>query len=255
MRLFLSGLLFGLLFVVLACSKRETDTVSDNSYQFEYFPLSVGKVLEYQLDSIVFELDTNGMKTLDTISLTVRDVFTDTIRNGAGELNYIIVRSELQPNGQWTPVRTMQVGRNAQHAWRTEDQFRVIKMPFPMTRRSSWDGLTYINRDVEVEFRSNRIRPFSNWEFDVDSINVRNTVGDFVFDSTLQITEADDVNAIERRFSRVIYALHVGPVQIEQLILDSQYCNQVPPPADCETLAWDKKAERGYILKQVLTKY
>jgi hypothetical protein len=149
----------------------------------------------------------------------------------------------------------MQVGRDEKKAWRTEDQFRLIKMPFPMTMRSEWDGLSFINRETEVEIRQNRIRPFTNWEFEVDSINISKTIGNFNFDSTLTITEADDVNAIERRFSRVIYAMGIGPVFIEQRILDSQYCNQSPPPADCETRPWEIKAERGYILRQTVTSY
>jgi hypothetical protein len=247
--------LLGVMLLALACSKRETDTLSDTSYQYAYFPLKIGQVLEYQLDSIVFEVDSNGMKSLDTISAMIRDTYTDSFRNAAGELNYTIVRSQLQPDNQWRPVRTMQAGRTERQAWRSEDNFRLLKMPFPMTRRSEWDGLTYINKDVEVEIRSNRIRPFSNWQFEVDSIDLRKSVGAFTFDSTLQITEANDVNAIERRFSRVIYALHVGPVYVEQWILDSQYCNQVPPPTDCETLPWDRKGERGYILRQTLVRY
>jgi hypothetical protein len=238
-----------------ACSKRETDTASDTSYQYEYFPLQIGKVLEYQLDSLVYQLDSNGVKLIDSISMQVRDEVIDSVRSAANELQYIIVRSEMMPDGNLRPLRTMQIGRNQRQAWRIEDNFRLLKMPFPMTRRSAWDGLTYINRDIEVEVRSNRIRPFTNWEFEVDSLDIATTVGVFNFDSTLHITEADDINAIERRVSKVIYALHVGPVYMEQWILDSQYCNQTPPPTNCDTLPWEEKGERGYILRQRLTKY
>jgi hypothetical protein len=41
-------------------------------------------------------------------------------------------------------------------------------------------------------------------------------------------------------------------VKREQWILDSQYCNQTPAPADCATRPWELKAEKGYILRQVV---
>ena len=80
-------------------------------------------------------------------------------------------------------------------------------------------------------------------------------VGDFSFDSTLIITEANYTDLIERRYSRAWYAKHVGLVQREQWILDSQYCAQTPTPADCQTRPWDLKAEKGYILRQVVIAY
>jgi hypothetical protein len=246
--------LFGAMLILTSCSKREIETAKDTDYQFRYFPLEIGKAIQYQLDSFVFEIDTNGIVSIDSISVQVRDEMIDSTKSVTGEQNYIVVRSELR-NGSWVPVRTMQVGRDENKAWRTEDQFRLLKMPFPMTMRSEWDGLTFINRETEVEIRQNRIRPFTNWEFEVDSINISKTIGTFNFDSTLTITEANDVNAIERRFSRVIYAMGVGPVFMEQWILDSQYCNQTPPPTDCESLPWEIKAERGYILRQTVISY
>lgn len=100
-----------LVLVLVSCSKREIDTASDTEYQYNYFPLRIGQVLEYQLDSLVFELDSNGMRSIDSISVRIEDRITDTLRAPNGDLNYIIVRSELQGN-QWQPVRTMQAGRD-----------------------------------------------------------------------------------------------------------------------------------------------
>jgi hypothetical protein len=99
------------------------------------------------------------------------------------------------------------------------------------------------------------MRPFINWGYEVDSIDIQAFVGPFSFDSTLLVTEADDSNIIEKRFSRARYAKHVGLVWREQWILDSQYCNQFPVPADCETLPWEQKAEKGYILRQTVISF
>ncbi len=99
------------------------------------------------------------------------------------------------------------------------------------------------------------MRPFTNWHYEVDSIDIPSQIGAFAFDSVLVVTEADDNNVIERRFSRVKYAKHVGVVWREQLILDSQYCNQTPPPVDCVSKPWTEKAEKGYTLRQVVLEF
>jgi hypothetical protein len=99
------------------------------------------------------------------------------------------------------------------------------------------------------------MRPFVNWRYEVDSIDVPARVGIFRFDSTLLVTEVDEQSVVEWRSSQVRYAKNVGVVWREQFILDSQYCNRVPPPADCATRPWLEKAERGYVLRQVLTEY
>jgi len=69
----------------------------------------------------------------------------------------------------------------------------------------------------------------------VDSMDVFAQVAPFSFDSTLLITEADDENSIEKRCSKARYAKHIGLFWRQQWILDSQYCNQIPIPTDCET--------------------
>ena len=124
-----------------------------------------------------------------------------------------------------------------------------------MDSRSNWDGNLWIDKEREIEIAGERIRPFKNWDYSVDSIDVICQIGQFTFDSTLVITEADDNNVIERRFSRAWYAKHIGLVKKEQWILDSQYCNQIPIPTDCTSIPWEQKAEKGYILRQVVLEY
>ena len=59
-------------------------------------------------------------------------------------------------------------------------------------------------------------------------------------------------NPFERRLVREKYAKEVGLVAREMFIFDSDYCNEEPVPLDCETIAWEDKAEKGFILRQVI---
>lgn len=254
-RLFLFFLLPG--FLVLACSKRQLEEGPGiDEAQWQYYPLQIGKYLEYQVDSIVFDFAVSGGTLRDSSRNYVREIITDTLRDATGALYYLIERYARKDAGApWVFKNHLSASRTSTQAIRTEDNWRYLKLVFPMDKRSAWDGNLWIDETREIEFAGERMRPFSNWAYEVDSIDIPALVGSFLFDSTLLITEADDTNVIERRFSRARYAKHIGLIWREQWILDSQYCNQFPSPPDCETRPWDQKAEKGYILRQVIVGY
>jgi len=240
-----------------ACGKRVTlDYDNGAGAQYAYFPLETGKYAVYRVDSIVYDFAPGGGTVRDSSVTFVKEVVGDTLRDQTGQLLYTIERYERSSDtAAWQLKSIGTAARTAGQAIRTEDNLRFLKLIFPMDRRSEWDGNVWIDKNREIEIAGERIRPFSNWHYEVDSIDVEAVTGAFAFDSTLLVTEADDNNIIERRYSRVRYAKHVGVVWREQWILDSQYCNQTPPPADCETKPWDEKAEKGYILRQVILEY
>lgn len=258
----LKYLCFGLLiaFSVLAfeaCSDRETGVYdSGAAEQYAYFPLQMGKYIIYQVDSVVYDFGAGGSTVRDSISVQVRELVADTLRDQNGQLLYTIERSERTASDQpWELKHIGTASRSSSQASWTENNLRFLKLVFPMTKRSEWNGNIWIDVNREIEIAGERMRPFTNWNYEVDSIDIQANIGQFSFDSTLVVTEADDNNIIERRFSRARYAKNVGLVWREQLILDSQYCNQSTPPVDCETRPWELKAERGYILRQVVIAY
>ncbi|MFN0173068.1 MAG: hypothetical protein ACKVU0_00365 [Saprospiraceae bacterium] len=243
--------------IFLACGDRQTVEIAPiDTTQFAYFPLKIGKFVVYQVDSIVYDFGPGGQVVQDSSRTFSKEIVTDTLRDNSGELQYIIDRYERTELGQpWVFKNAITASQTGTQAVRTENNWRFLKLVFPMDRRSEWDGNIWIDESREIEIAGERMRPFTNWAYEVDSIDVQAIVGQLSFDSTLLITEADDTNVIERRLSRVRYAKHVGVVWREQWILDSQYCNQLPPPADCETRPWAQKAEKGYILRQTIISF
>lgn len=192
----------------------------------------------------------------DSFRVFAREVITDTLRDNNGQLVYRTERFERENQTQpWQFVENIFASRTPTQAIRTENNLRFLKLVFPFDRSSNWDGNHWIDQYREIEVAGERIQPFVNWRYEVDSLDIPAQIGAFSFDSVLVVTEVDETNAIERRLSRVKYAKHVGIVFREQWILDSQYCNQIPPPADCLTKPWTEKAERGYILRQIMTNY
>ena len=224
--------------------------------QYPYFPLEIGKYVEYAVDSVVYDFAPGGGTVRDSTHLLVRERVADTLRDNTGQLLYTIERyvraSETEP---WQLQEIGSAARTATQAIRTTGNLRFLVLIFPFDRRSAWNGNLWIDQYREIEVAGERIRPFANWNYEVDSLDIPASVGPFAFDSTLLVTEVDEDNAIERRLSRVRYAKHIGVVWREQWILDSQYCNQVPAPTDCLSRPWTEKAEKGYILRQIITAY
>lgn len=227
---------------------------ADSAQQYAYFPLQIGKYIDYTVDSVVYDFGPGGNTLRDSSQTHIREIITDTLRDNADELVYTVERYErLQDTLPWQLQRVFTLARTARQAIRTENNLRFLQLVFPLDRRSQWNGNLWIDQYQEIEIAGERIQPFVNWNYEVDSIDVAIQIGAFAFDSVLTVTETDENNAIERRLSRVRYAKNIGMVWREQWILDSQYCNQAPPPADCLTKPWTEKAQKGYTLRQIIT--
>jgi len=242
---------------LLTCTQRTVvEPESFIAEQYAYFPMRIGQFKAYQTDSIVFDFSPDGSTRLDSTRTYVKELVTDTFRDNSGTLTYTIQWFERKnEQAPWIIKQTNAAIRTSSQAIYSESNLRFLKLVFPLDMRTEWNGNLWIDQNREIEIAGERLRPFSNWGYEVDSFDVPAVVGQFAFDSTLLITEADDQNILERRFSKVRYAKNIGLVWREQWILDTQYCNQIPFPADCETLPWDQKAEKGYILRQTLISF
>lgn len=253
---FILTLVVGMFF--WTCSKQpEQPLIPTNAAdQRNYFPLSVGKYVEFAIDSVLYDFGGSGGTSRDSIRTWVREEITDTFTDNLGQPLFRIERFERKNDSlPWQLKQVLSASLSIAQAIRTENNLRFLKLVFPFYRNTRWDGNLWIDPYLEIEVAGERIRPFTNWQYKVDALDIPAQIGAFAFDSVLVVTEVDQTNAIERRLSRSTYAKHIGLVQREQWILDSQYCNQIPAPADCQSKPWIEKAETGYILRQVLTGY
>lgn len=226
----------------------------DVEAQHAYFPLQIGRYVEYRVDSVVYDFGPGGSTIRDSSTTLVREQITDTIRGNTGQLLFVVERYQRhQDTMPWSLKQVWSAARTGTQAIRTEDNLRFLRLVFPLDSRSYWNGNLWIDPYQEIEIAGERIRPFVNWNYRVDSLDELLQIGPFALDSVLFVTEVDETNAIERRLSRAVYAKNIGLVRREQWILDSQYCNQIPAPADCLTKPWEQKAQKGYHLLQVLT--
>lgn len=221
----------------------------------EYFPLEVGKYRNYQLDSITFEPEVSGIAR-DTSRTFVKEEIVEVFENQEGNEVYRVERFERKSNDEpWEVKLVFSMEQSSEFAFQTENNLRLAKMPFPFSDNKGWEATRFINPDMIFQIAGENIKIYKDWESSFESIGVAEEVGGNQFEVTTVLNQNSEDNPFERRLVREKYAKGVGLVAREMFIFDSDYCNEVPAPTDCQTIAWEDKAEKGFIIKQVILDY
>lgn len=276
---------------ILSC-KTEEDPFQPELGE-EYFPLEIGKFLIYEVDSTIF--DPTGDSMVLFSKTFVREEITDTISDNLGNTLYRIERSERAEEGQpWQIKKVLTQSIQNNQGIRTEDNFRYIKLAFPLRRNNTWNGLVHFNaEDVVAVIAGETLFPFKNWgNYRLEEVGEPDSIGAFVFDEVATLREADDENLIELRISREKYVKGVGLAYKEMRILDTQKCQEECQPfenalngcitdclqmgsdstqcvsqcaqqeidlnfcqEECNGLPWEEKAQKGFIMIQTLIDY
>jgi hypothetical protein len=249
---FLSLIFIGLTF---ACDKQTLEEI-DPDLGYEYFPLEVGKYLEYEADSIIYDPSAGGTEVLVSKTL-VREEIIDTLRSNAGDLRFIVERSERADSTQaWEVKRQLWLSRAETQAIRNEDNLQFISMVFPIKQGVEWNGNLFFDESLIIPVAGESIEMFKSWSYEFRRHGESFNEEGLSFPDVVEVSMADNENLIERRFAREIYARDIGLVYRELLILDTQCevcCNN--DFALCESLPWEQKAEKGFILRQRITDY
>jgi hypothetical protein len=253
--------ILGLSLIALAsCTESNVVPLEDGR---DYYPLEVGRFLEYRLDSIIFD-DSQGGNIQDTLSGFIREVITGKFEGLTGDTSYIIERSfRRDETDSWVVTNNFTESTDNSSAFRQEGNLTQVKMRFPLRDNTRWDPTTFIDPSTEVQVGTELIEMFTNWEGLVIALDSSENVGAFNFEKVLTSQQADDDNDIERRFVMEKYAAGIGLVLRVDSILDSR-CKRLGELLPClesdgngnlVPQPWSKKAEKGYILRQEITNF
>ncbi|MEM1320427.1 MAG: hypothetical protein AAGG75_09225 [Bacteroidota bacterium] len=237
---------FGLLLLLSSCNENNTEDFP-LELGYEYFPLEVGKYTIYQVDSVLFDTTGTGV-VIDSTQSFIRETIVDTFVDNSGQTNYRIEREWRRSLGEtWTVQDVWTALRSDIRAERVEENFRFVKMVFPLSVGRSWDGNQFIDINTNISVAGETIVPFKNWFYEILSVGEPGAVGVLQFDEVAEITQADAENFIELRRSFERYARGVGLIYREMWILDTQRISETDP--------WEEKAQKGFILKQRLIEH
>ena len=241
----LTILLIGILTILSSCDN-EIDSF-EIDYKYEYFPLSIGNSITYNVDSITYSSLSGGSILKDSASYELRETVTDTFRDNTNRLIYEIERERRDSATMpWNLEDVIAVHQSQTQLEWAENNRRFLKMLYPLQVEEAWNGNLYFDETELVPINGEVIELFKGWESNLAELDIPMTVGNFSSDSTLTIYHANAENLIELRLVKEVYAKNIGLIHQEIMILDTQCIT------DCIGQTWEEKAEKGFILRKTI---
>lgn len=235
-------LIFSTLFV--SCSE-ESKMLDDSVFGYQYYPLEVGKYWIYSSDKIVVD---DGGATIVESSKFIKEEITERFIDAAGDSIYRLERSEsMSQSGPFLVSDVWTTSSTVDAAFRTEENLDFIKMIFPISVGTTWEGNLF-DELIYVNVADESVQVYKDWgDYECTAKGISIQAGGEMFEDVLTIKQGEFNSDIERRYSVVHYASGIGPIKREMDILDTQ--------CSCPGETWLEKAEQGFTLREELVEY
>ena len=200
----------------------------------------------YQVDSVIYDITQSGTEQIFSTAF-IKEEIVETFTDNTGRQVYRIERYYRQDEtNPWEIKDVWTAGVRNNQAERTEENLRFIKMVFPLREGTIWNGNLFIDETTIIPIAGESLEVYKNWEYEVIGVGVPDEIRGIVYDEVATMTQANNENLIEYRYSLEKYAKNIGLIYKEMKILDTQCIDA------CEGQPWEDKAEKGFILRQFL---
>jgi hypothetical protein len=227
--------LFILLTISISCENEIEDR--PGNLGSEYFPITEGKYIIYESDSIV--IDDGGSKK-DTLRSFIREEIGEVFTDLEGkEVNKVYRYFKRNSEDKWTLSDVWTTQKNESNALKTEENLKFIKFIFPPIKNTRWDGNAFFNTNTEQEIAGEPIKIYEGWNYRIKESDELFEINSFVFDNTVLVEQANFETAISIRESQERYAPEIGLIYKYMRIFDSQNSDA--------TIPWEDRAEAGFI--------
>ncbi len=196
--------ILGFMFLI-SCTKEPSNT-NNVFWGSEYFPLESGLELTYKITEIYIDKPSN---VYDTSIYYMKEVVDIPVIDNENDTAFRIERlHRLDDSENWLihSVWTAKLSENT--AEKVEENYRFIKIRFPLKQNYSWNGNLYNELD--------------NKEYWVSNFNIPYSTGEFVFDSCLTIYQDSSQSLIHKDIAYEVYAIHTGLIYKEETYINSQ---------------------------------
>lgn len=204
---------FRLFFLILITSSCQDSPVEPVPFDTSYFPLSTGKFIIYEVDSIVMS---DFFNTTDTVHYQLMEAVDSAYTDAGGRQAFRIVRSRLDSlNGAWRIIDVWSANVTETTAEKVEENLRFIKLSFPVLLNKTWAGNSYINTDSPLVY-------LDDWEYKYTDVNETFDTYAGTFDSVITVLQHEDINAIQTVLYQEKYAKQVGMIYKEEQNFETQ---------------------------------
>jgi len=180
-----------------ACKKEKVPPIS---LHYDYFPVTRGSWVIYNVDSIYHaETDNDNDDSVYAFHFQEMYMLDSTYIDASGNEAQVLLRYKRNTSGdEWTFASAWTQSLNLSSAYRTEENVRYHKLAFPISEDINWDGNDGNIHDEEM--------------YHYLSVHEQQTINTLSFDSTITILQRDDNNYVEKIYGKEIYANGVGMV-------------------------------------------
>jgi hypothetical protein len=196
--------ILGIVWLLSGCKK---DPVLESSPDlgYDYFPVSVGKYIVYDVDSTRYRaIQADTIHAIYRIKEQLDSVFTD----NQGRTTYTLVRylKNYSPtvsydSMQWVIKDVWVVNITKTTAEEVEENIRYIKLIFPVAANSSWNG--------------NAQNTVGEWDYEYSTVNGQESVNGHTYDNVVTVTQKDYSTALGKQFYEEKYAKGIGMITKE----------------------------------------
>lgn len=214
-----SFIVYSLSLFLFSCKKENNQGVY---LGYDYFPTNVGHWIIYQCDSVYYNSFKSPKAGWDTINYQIREVIDSIYSDNEGRPTIRIVRYKRMA-GDSTPWSSIVLKEKvwsgnllSSTAQRQEDNYRYIKLIFPVNLNSQWNG----NADNTL--------PAYNYQY--TAVNTPASIGSAHFDSTLTVLQLNNSTFLEYQYYLEQYATNVGLVYRKVIDYSTDTLISNPPP-------------------------
>jgi len=186
------SILLTLCLIVSSCEN--DDVLIDPGY--DYFPITKGLYIDYEVDSIYHDVPA-GIQ--DTHHFYVRELVDTTFFDAEDRPTNRIERYyKAELNAEWVLRDVWTSNRTNEWAEKVEENVRYVKMVFPISEDTPWDG--------------NSMNVIEPWIYEYSELFESRNIGDTSFANTVTVVQRDIDNLIQSQQAKEIYAPGVGMV-------------------------------------------
>ena len=249
-------LLSGLVSIALISCQQDISPLNED-LRTDFFPLEEGRYWIYRVDSVIFDFAPGGTTDIDSSRSYILEEITGSFIDNAGNQVFAIGRSvSSSPDGPWIPADTWSAYRKDHEAFKKEGNFLFVKLVFPPSKGRKWDGNAYIPADVMIRVADEPIEIFRDWsDYEIVEEISSEEIAGTVYGPLVTVLQVDQSSLVGRRYSIEKFARSAGLVYKEMQILDVVCSGTPPDPCPSESESWLTRADRGFILRQVLIQH
>ena len=179
-------LLPSLLILIFFTSCEKKTEVFDSPVITDYYPLEVGKYINYDLDSTLF---TNFGQTITIRQYKAQDRVEAAITDNSGRPSFRLVRYlRTNDNAPWIASNTFMATPVENGIEYVENNLRFIKLKLPIVPDYSWKG----NKYIDTYNTSSDLRYLDEWDYIYDSIGDPLSINSINISETITVLQRDE---------------------------------------------------------------